>query len=410
MIAFHFPPLAASGGIQRTLRFVQHLPAFGWEVTVLTADPRAYERTSDDLVPDIPRDVVVERAFALDSGRHFAIAGRYPGWLATPDRWTLWRFAAVRDGLRLIRQQRPDVLWSTFPIATAHLIASRLHRRSGLPWIADFRDPMVQEGYPADPRVFRSFQRAEADAIRAARLSVFTSPGAARLYRDRYPLHARRIRVLENGYDEDVFAGLAAGRDSDKPLNRGAVTLLHSGVVYPSERDPTCLFAALAHLVAEGALVAGRFKLRFRATGQAELLHGLTRSHGLESFVEVLPSLAYREALAEMVRADGLLVLQASNCNGQIPAKLYEYLRAGRPILALTDPAGDTAQVMRDAGLDRIARLDSVEEIESSLRRFVADIGSGRAALPTPSHVARLARKEQARTLAAWLEEACVTP
>jgi hypothetical protein len=160
--------------------------------------------------------------------------------------------------------------------------------------------------------------------------------------------------------------------------------------------------------VGDGALAAGRFKLRFRAAGHDELLHGLTRKYGLEPFVEVLPSLPYREALAEMVRADGLLVLQARNCNAQIPAKLYEYLRAGRPILALTDPAGDTAQAMREAGLDSIARLDSVDEIGSSLSRFVAVIGNGRAALPNPSHVARLARRGQARTLAAWLEEACV--
>jgi glycosyltransferase involved in cell wall biosynthesis len=269
---------------------------------------------------------------------------------------------------------------------------------------------MVQEGYPADPRVFRSFQRVEEAAIREARLSVFASPGAARMYRARYPQHAHGIRVLENGYDEDGFAGLAAGRNGSEPLNPGAVTLLHSGVVYPSERDPTCLFAALARLVGEGALVAGRFTLRFRAAGHDELLHGLARKCGLEPFVEVLPSLPYREALAEMVRADGLLVLQARNCNAQIPVKLYEYLRAGRPILALTDPAGDTAQAMREAGLDSIARLDSVDEIGSSVSRFVAAIGMGRAALPTPSHVARLERRVQARTLAAWLEEACVAP
>lgn len=408
MIAFHFPPFAGSSGIERTLRFVQHLPGLGWEVTVLTADPRAYERTSDDLVPDIPREVVVERAFALDAARHLAIAGRYPAWLASPDRWSLWRFAAVRSGMRLIRQQRPDDLWSTYPIATAHLIATKLHQRSGLPWIADFRDPMTQQGYPADPRMFRGFQRVEEAAIREARLSVFTSPGAARTYRGRYPQHAHGIRVLENGYDEEGFARLAVGRNGSEPLNPGAVTLLHSGRVYPSERDPRCLFAALARLVGEGPFVAGRFKLRFRAPGHEDLLHGLTRQYGLGPFVEVLPSLPHREALAEMVRADGLLVLQAGNCNEQIPAKLYEYLRAGRPILALTDPAGDTAQAMREAGLDGIARLDSVDEIVSSVSRFVAVIGECRAALPTSSHVARFARRVQASTLAAWLDEACV--
>ena len=67
MVAFHFPPLAGSSGIQRTLRFAAHLPSFGWQPTVLTAHPRAYERTSQDLMSEVGPDVAVERAFALDT-------------------------------------------------------------------------------------------------------------------------------------------------------------------------------------------------------------------------------------------------------------------------------------------------------------------------------------------------------
>ena len=87
MIAYHFPPLAGSSGIQRTLRFMRHLPEFGWEPLVLTAHPRAYERTSSDQLADIPEGIVVARAPAFDAARHFAIAGRYPRFLARPDRW-----------------------------------------------------------------------------------------------------------------------------------------------------------------------------------------------------------------------------------------------------------------------------------------------------------------------------------
>ena len=87
MIAYHFPPLAGSSGIQRTLRFAQHLPALGWQPLVLSADPRAYEKTSLDLLPDVPPDTVVRRAFALDTARHLTIGGRYIGWMARADRW-----------------------------------------------------------------------------------------------------------------------------------------------------------------------------------------------------------------------------------------------------------------------------------------------------------------------------------
>ncbi|MBX3638145.1 MAG: glycosyltransferase, partial [Rubrivivax sp.] len=122
MVAYHFPPLAGSSGIQRTLRFVQQLPRFGWQPMVLTTQARAYEKTSDDLLPEVPDGTLVCRAFALDTARHLSIGGRYPGRLARPDRWITWRFDAVRQGLRLIREHRPDAIWSTYPIATAHRI------------------------------------------------------------------------------------------------------------------------------------------------------------------------------------------------------------------------------------------------------------------------------------------------
>jgi len=372
MIAFHFPPLAGSSGIQRTLRFVQHLPALGWEPIVLTAHSRAYEQTSDDLVGQIPPGVHVERAFAMDAARHFRVGGRYPGILARPDRWMTWRFGAVPAGMRLIRTYRPHVIWSTYPIATAHVIGDLLHRRSALPWIADFRDPMAQDGYPADARVWRSFKAIEESAVSRARFSVFTTPGAAREYGRRYPGSASRITVIENGFDEESFTGLEAASATRGALNPGAVTVLHSGIVYPSERDPTHLFAALARLAGAQRIVPGRFKLRFRAAASNELLEGLTRQYSVAEFVEILPPISYRPALEEMVRADALLVLQATNCNEQIPAKIYEYLRAGRPILALTDPEGDTAAVVRQAGIDSIARLDSTDDIADLLGRFVS--------------------------------------
>jgi len=409
MVAYHFPPLAGSSGIQRTLRFVQHLPDFGWETMVLTVHPRAYERTSDDLMRDVPAGTRVERAFAIDAARHLSLAGRYPGFLARPDRWISWRFPGIATGMRIIREWQPQAIWSTFPIATAHVIGDALQRRSGLPWIADFRDPMAQEGYPADPRVWRSYQRIEEGAIRRARFSTFTTPSAARVYRQRYPAAADRIVMLENGYDEESFSGIGDTTVLHEPLHTGAKTLLHAGLVYPSERDPTQLFAAVRRLVVSGRLRHGTLKLRFRASGHEPFLRDLIRTHGLDDWVELLPPVPYRAALDEMVRADGLLLLQAANCNEQIPAKIYEYVRAGRPVIALTDPEGDTAAVVRDAGLDTVARLDSEEAIADLLIRFVDADRTRPLPLPRADYVARASRRGRAESLANLLDEAAAS-
>lgn len=402
MIAYHFPPLAGSSGIQRTLRFVQQLPEFGWEPLVLTVRLRAYERTNDDLWSQVPRGTVVRRAFALDAARHLSVGNRYPGILARPDRWTSWRFDGVRRGLAMLREFTPCVIWSTYPIATAHLIAGELHRRSGVPWVADFRDPMAQDGYPPDPARHRSFVAIERDAIENAHRCVFATTGAARMYRDRYPEAAERIMVIENGYDEESF-GVAEEelRRTSKPaLHPGATTLLHSGIVYPDERDPSALFAALGRLRDRGAIEPGKLVLRFRAPVHDDLLMRLADRHGLSHWIEICPPIGYEPALQEMLRADALLVLQGANCNEQIPAKIYEYLRAGRPILCLSDPAGDTAALLRSAGLANAARLESAEEIESALPRFLAEVAAGRAPHPSADAVHLASRRDRSRALA----------
>ena len=404
MVAYHFPPLAGSSGIQRTLRFVQQLPRFGWEPLVLSVDTRAYERTSDDLISDVPAGTIVERAFALDTARHLGIGGHYIAGWARPDRWVTWKFDAIRTGLRMIRAHRPAAIWSTYPIATAHLIGAELQRHSGLPWLADFRDPMAQDGYPANPKVWQSFKAIEQRAIEQSAYSLFTTPSAARTYRARYPAAASRIVKLENGFDEESFDEVESSTDISHALNPGAVTLLHSGIVYPSERDPTQLIASLGRMRRDGQIPSGSLRLRFRAPVHDALLRRLAVQHGVDDLVETLPPLPYRDALAEMMRADALLVMQGSNCNEQVPAKVYEYLRANRPILCLADPSGDTAAVMRDAGVAPIARLESVVEIESVIPEFIRSVANDSASRPTSEAVLGASRAQRTATLASLLD------
>ncbi len=408
MIAYHFPPLTGSSGLQRTLRFVQHLPLLGWQPLVLSAHPLAYEKTSDDLLHDVPPRTVVRRAFALDTARHLHLCGRYFEWMARPDRWISWKFGAIRAGLQLIEAYKPDVIWSTYPVATAHVIASRLHRKTGIPWVADFRDPMAHDGFPADPRTWQSYRAIEADAIAQAHTSIFTTPGAARMYQQRYPQAAGRMVVLENGYDEESFLSAKSSRNpvATTPKDRAQPwVLLHSGIIYPLERDPSQLFVALGRLKRSGLLVAGDLCIRFRAAVHEDMLKALAQTCDVEDMIELLPAITYLEALAEMMAVDALLVIQASNCNAQIPAKIYEYLRAGKPILGLTDPEGDTSAVLRQAGIHSIARLDSADEIAAELLALMAALKEARAELPNPIAVQSASRKGRAESLVQLLNQ-----
>ncbi|MGB9990260.1 glycosyltransferase [Massilia sp. SM-13] len=400
MIAFHFPPLHGSSGIQRTLKFAKYLPEHGWEPLVLTAHPRAYAHTGADQLGELPHDTVVRRAFACDAARQLAVFGRYPGWLAQPDRWISWAVGAIPAGLLMIRRYRPQLIWSTYPIATAHVIGHALHRLSGLPWIADFRDPMLDEYYPPDPLTRRVRRRVETRTLQHCAAAVVTTPGVLRRYRGQYP--AAKCTLIENGYDEADFAQLPAQR---APAQR--FTLLHSGLIYPSERDPSAFLQAAGELARDGLLRATRFRTVLRAPGHEEWLKARIAHYGAADIVEVAPHLGYRDALADMAHADGLLVLQAANCNEQIPAKLYEYLRLRRPVLGLTDAAGDTAATLHAAGIDTIAPLDSVNDIKRALLRFIDDAQAGLAPLPSESFVATCSRSMRTAQLAQLMEEIC---
>jgi glycosyltransferase involved in cell wall biosynthesis len=399
MVAFHYPPAFGSSGVQRALKFSQYLPEHGWSPHVLTVHPRAHEKTSASQLADVPSDVVVRRAFALDTARHLALNGRYPRSLALPDRWASWLLGAIPSGLLLIHKYRPQVIWSTYPVATAMLIGLLLHRSSGLPWIADLRDPMVDEEFPSDPSVRRAHRWIEERTLREASSVVFTAPGTQRLYRDRYDLEDARSLCIANGYDEENFAQAsrlpAAARRPSQRLH-----LVHSGILYPHDRDPGAFFAALGSLARRGVVSAEGLRVTLRASGHDGTLRPMIERAGIADIVRLEPGIPYTEALAEMMSADGLLVLQAASCNHQIPAKLYEYFRSGRPVFALTDPAGDTASTVRDCGGGEIARIDDASDIESRLESFLSRLRAGTAAAAPPEVAARYSRRAQTAVLA----------
>ncbi len=400
MVAFHYPPWSGGSGVHRTLKFTKYLPEYGWQPVVLTASRRAYNEHGAS-ASAIPEGVEVARAFALDAARHLSFRGSYLHWTALPDRWISWWPGAVIVGRRLLRRYAPDVIWSTFPIATAQLIGLSLHRLSGIPWVADFRDPMTEvdpqtgEEFPEDPAIRRFNRLIERPTLKHCSRAVFTTPGTLSMYESRFPeIPKSRWAVIPNGYDEEDFAAAERAvlpRSSD----RGPAVLVHSGVLYPVARDPSHFFAALSDLRRDGRISPATVKIVLRGCGSEELYRPQLRNLGIDDIVFLEPAISHHDSLVEMLNADGLLVFQASNCNWQIPAKLYECLRAGRPIFAMTDRKGDTAGVLKSEGIDSIAALDSKAEIAEGLQRFLSSVGQGSDRVSSGSRHSRKARTKE---------------
>lgn len=411
LIAYHFPPCSESSGYMRTLCFARDLRGLGWRPDVLTATVNAYDRASTELYDWIPPEVRVHRALAFDTQRHLSIKGRYLSFLALPDRLVSWLPAAVMVGVAAVLRHNLKVVWSTYPLATSHIIGYLVARLTGRPWIADFRDPMVEfnatKGLwaPSNKTLRDCRLWVEKRCMEKASALVYCTEGARRSVIERYgDIIAARTHVIPNGYDEDSFAVLG----DEAPPAVATTTpykLLHSGTIYPTDdRDPSAFFAALARLKAEAMLDAGRLKVMFRASGQDAWLAGKIAEYNLADMVQIGTRISYHEALRETCAADGLLVFQGYTSNPAIPAKVYEYIRSGRPIFAMVDHAGDTAALLARVACENVADLRSVDEIYTRLKSFVADLSAQRAR-GVPLAVAQTyARHHRATELAALLD------
>jgi glycosyltransferase involved in cell wall biosynthesis len=405
MVAFQFPPMSGSSALLRVVKFCRYLPELGWMPTVVTANPRMYDEVNEQQLRLIPPGTAVIRAFGLDTKRHLSFFGRYPRLMALPDAWVTWSFGAIPAALRVMRRKRIDVLFTTFPVATATWIGLVLHWLTRKTWVLDLRDPMTEDDYPRNKTTWRLWRWLESQAVRRASLILFTARSAIRMYRERYPeLTEEKCLLLPNGYDEEDFAGLPAAVPSGWEATR-PVQLLHSGIVYPEERDPRSFFRALARLKKAGKVSGKTLCVNFRAPGFEQIYAPEIQALGLTDIVKLLPRIPYAQALEEYSQADALLLMQAAYCDRQVPAKTYEYFRVGKPIFALVNETGDTAAVLRQVGGATTTNLDDEEGICATLPRFIEAVATGRHPLPSPEVTRTFARRNLTKELANRLDQ-----
>jgi glycosyltransferase involved in cell wall biosynthesis len=348
MVAYHYPPEGGSSGVLRTLKFSKYLPEYGWQPHVLTLRESFYAVRDDRLLLDIPEEVRVHRTFGIDTVRHLGFRGRHLALLAIPDRLVGWIPFAVARGLRVIGREGIDALYSTCPAPSAHLIAWLLHRITGVPWLADYRDPWIEEGIFPKPGTLRyKFESSlEAKVIRDCTYMIATTPHLAREFANRYPyFNEKRFRVVFNGYDEADFTGLN-GSSWPKQFE-----IIHAGLLSRSYRNPFGFLEVVSELLKKGLLPPALLRISFIGSGSwadsDEFRRGI-EGLGLEQIVKIENRVSHREALERMASAAVLLLMQASDdTRALIPAKAFEYLRVGRPILSLTLP-GATAELLQD--------------------------------------------------------------
>ncbi len=378
IIAFHYPPDLSSSGVLRVLKFTRYLPEFGWMPTVLTVQEKFYENTDHALLKQIPAEVEVRRTRALNMKKTFSIRGRYLRIMSLPDRFVGWLPFAVWAGLRLIRRRKIRILYSTSPLASAHLIALTLKFLTGLPWVADFRDPWTEPAIASNPKapLFRLECFLEDQVVRRADRVIATT---SQLRDDLLARHAGlapgKAVVIPNGYDEEDFGSVHMVPDDPPP-----VRITHAGLVDESYRSPRTFFAALADLLTRKILTPQQIRVDFLGGGnyvESPAFHSLVTELGLERVVHVLPRVSYAESLARQARSHGLLLLQCGeDTRTLIPAKAFEYLRIGRPVIALV-PVSASSELFQRVGGAQVVHPSDIPAIQAAILELVAGARSG---------------------------------
>lgn len=353
----------------------------GWRCTVIAPRETAYRATDPDLVAQIPESTRVIRTRFFNTKRHLGVAGRYPAMLAIPDVWAGWYLWAVPSGKRAIREDPPDLVFSTSPHGIAHVIAGRLARWGRLPWVMDFRDPWYEE--PPEPEtpyaVHVANRRLERKAVRQANRVIATTESHRNALAERYgeEPHAKFVTIT-NGYDEADFADLAEEVGVKAPVGTEAhrMVILHAGKIdVDYRRDPRPLVRSLEELSDKGELPDVGVELQFLGPGNTPFAQTLREEFsGYDEGpirIVFIDRVGYRESLRRMLDADLLLLLEASeDTRMMVPAKLYEYLRTGRPILLMAHP-GAMAEVVAKTGGAWLADPRTEGELTEQLREIL---------------------------------------
>ncbi len=403
MAAYYFPPLSGSG-VFRSLKFAKYLPQFGWEPTVISTDqpPNGWDFSDDSQLKEIPPGMQVVRIpDGISTGRETTMNGEriqkilnflYGVLRFSPEAERIFSQAVQsKDGIgqllmcpctalswaydviRHIEQNMdPDefqVIYTTSGPYSAQLIGFYLKQKYGIPWVADYRDPWAFNPYRGDydpsDAASRLMYELEKVLLHQADCNLTIGDSFIRSYVERFHLPQEKIVSITNGYDEEDFAILQVPQTrTDK------FTINYSGLLYTKQRNIAPVLAAIRQLLDEEKLDLS--KIRFRIIGDA--VTGkieIAGQYGLESIIDYKGYLSHQEALRTNLDANLLLLLVGDEpkFKSVYTGKVFEYLRSGRPILALAPQGGVVDEVLRESGHGEAYLSTQLSEIKAMILR-----------------------------------------
>ncbi len=393
VVSYYFPPDAAVGG-KRIARFCKYLLQLGIKPIVLTVDQSCYELL--DASYPVPDGVTVHRVqpekVPLDFYREWKARGETVGtaepnlqanepprtqkgsWLRNnllaaltiPDQYWGWKKPALIEADSIFKKSKIDAIFSSGPPWTTHRVAQRISRLYSVPWIADFRDAWVSDQWRDEqlPRWRDSLDwRLEESCLKQATSVVCTTEQLKQSLSRAHPgIPAEKLTVISNGFDGEL-----PDHKMESVARNEAPILLHAGQLYSGRRiDSFC--RAIGSLIRSGRLKQGGLLAQFLGDIDQEILEG-ARAAAPELFengtVSMLPPVGWKEVQERLQQADILLIVQGDHPTA-IPAKFFEYLQTGKPILGIAQE-GALRETIQQTGCGLVADPRRPDEMEAAI-------------------------------------------
>jgi len=398
MVSYRFPPYS-SGGVFRTVKFVKYLPEHDWQPIVLTVKKSKFGKIDRGLLEEIPEITRIYKTRIFES-KIYRYLPNFIGvnrkWYQIPDITVGWLPFAVLKAKKIIKKEKPDIIYSTSPPATSHLIALMLKKKTKLPWIADFRDPWTDSfivKYPTEKH--KKFEeKLEHKVLKSAdKVICVTDPCKEQIIKKYPDLNKDKFVTITNGFDQDDFDNVIVNKSKK-------FTISHIGSFF-GKQTPVFLLQAIKKAIDENNNLKQDLEVLFIGKTSKEY-QNIAGDYGLEGILKQTDYIPHKQAIQYMLNSSCLfLIVGLGNKSEWIfPGKIFEYIASQTPVIATVPENSVVEDLIYKSCTGVVVKTDDVEEIKNIIIQYYNKWKNGDLKIKTDWEIVnRYGRKELTKKL-----------